>query len=165
MVDYDSTNDELVANGYAVDLDGDVATNPGFNLTAMIDESGTLSGGSVTVTGEISSRGFNSGTLLTGELTAFGAQAGSLGDDFEFLFTVTGGDAELLYEAAGYAGAVLLSAPTSFVGSFAGDFSGLGYGSANVLAAVPEPLSAVVWSVLGACVAVAWWRRRTRCAW
>jgi len=175
-VDYDSTANELVVNeGYTGDINSalgvsDTIANPGFNLTAFIDEFGTLSGGTVTITGTVAKLGFNSGTLLTGDLTAYGAQAGAAGspqddpDLFEFLFTVKDGDAKLLYEAAGYAGAVLLSARTGFVGSFASDFDGLEYGSANVLAAVPEPVGAVVWSVLGACVAVVWWRRCRGCA-
>jgi hypothetical protein len=88
---------------------------------------------------------FNSGTLLTGTLTAFGFPDPG-GDPLEFLFNVTGGDAAGLYASA--PGGIILSG-TGFGGSFNVDFDnliggiqGTGSGAADV---APVPLPAAVW--------------------
>ena len=71
---YDAGNALLVASGDAFTLDDGSGPEIGItdgtaNTTAGIGNSGTLSGGTVTVNGTIASLGYNSGTLLTGDLT------------------------------------------------------------------------------------------------
>ena len=152
-VTYDATANILSANGFALTLDddgvGDLENiyafgsdiDPGtFLITAEIDDFGTLIGGTLTVEGTVPDLGFNSGTLLTGDLTDFGyPDAG--GNPLEFLFDVTGGDVAGLY--AGTSGGVILGA-TGFGGSFAADFDNLMFGMPGTGAGfgdtgVPEP--------------------------
>ena len=158
-VTYDAAGDSFVATGFARELDDDGSVPPEsildgtFNLAATIDASGTLSSGSLSIGGTVASLGFNSGTLLTGDLTALGfPDAG--GDPLEFLFTVTGGDAAGLY---GSAPAGVILSGTGFGGNFDSDFynlqegiidgvltpiPGTGTAVANV---APVPLPAAVW--------------------
>jgi hypothetical protein len=143
-VNYDATSDVFTASGFALELDDDgsvpaeTITNGTFNLEANIDASGALNGGTFSIGGTVDSLGFNSGTLLTGNLTAFGFP--DLGDDpLEFLFSVTGGDAAGLY---GSIGGIVLTGGTGFTGDFAFDFSGDGTAVADV---APVPLPAAVW--------------------
>jgi len=150
-VTYDAGTDIFNASGFALELDDD-GSGPAeaiaggtFDLAATIDASGVLSGGSLTIGGTVASLGFNSGTLLTGTLTAFGfPDAG--GDPLEFLFDVTGGDAAGLY--GGIPGGVILSA-TGFTGDFTTNFDNLISGIPGTGAAVsdvaPVPLPAAVW--------------------
>lgn len=105
-------------------------------MSASIDDAGTLGGGTLSVGGTIASLGFNSGTLLTGSLTALGSDAAT--GVIDFLFSVTGGDAAGLF---GSIGAVTLGS-TGFSGSFAADFNNNGDGTADVRR-VPEP--AALW--------------------
>ena len=70
--------------------------------------------------GTIAALGANSGTLLTGTLTAFGFPVGP-GQIFEFLFTPTGGD---LLTGFGTEGGIILDAGANdFTGSFDPPFS------------------------------------------
>lgn len=141
-LNYDASLDQLVANGIALELndDGSVPAegilNGAFDLTAAIDAAGNLTSGSLTISGSIASLGFNSGTLLTGDLTAFGFRDAG-GNPLEFRFDVTGGDAAALYSPG--LGGVILS-ETGFGGSFDADFDNQGAspGLANV-AIVPLP--------------------------
>ncbi len=137
-VGYDATADQLVADGYALTLDdggGSVGITGGTaNVTAGIDASGTLSGGTVTVGGTIASLGFNSGVLLTGNLTQLGFATNGA-DLLEFAFDVTGGDAAGLY---GNVPAGIILAFGGFSGSFDVDFAGTGVGTADI-APIPEP--------------------------
>ena len=59
-----------------------------FDLSASIDSSGLFTSGSLNISGTVPTLGFNSGTLLTGNLTAFGFSNFG-GDPLEFLFDVT----------------------------------------------------------------------------
>ncbi|MBI1927243.1 PEP-CTERM sorting domain-containing protein [Candidatus Poribacteria bacterium] len=148
-VTYDAGTHAFSAMGFAETLDDDGSVPPEtitgitktFTLSATIDNLGVLQpGGTLTILGKVPSLVFNSGTLLTGDLTAFGfPNAG--GDPLEFLFNVTGGDAAGLY---GSVGGVILSS-SGFGGSFATNFDnlgGLGPGNGNGVADVapiPEP--------------------------
>ena len=77
-----------------------------FDINAFIDESGNLSSGTLTITGQIASLGLN-GSLLTGNLTAFGWA--TVNDPFEFLFDVTGGGLASLWGGNGGIGGIILS--------------------------------------------------------
>ena len=146
-VTYDAGSGAFVASGFALELDDDGLGDPltiadgDFTLQATIDGSGILLGGSLTYGGTVASLGFDSGALLTGNLTDFGfPDAG--GDPLEFLFNVTGGDAATLF---GPVGGIILSG-TNFGGSFANDFDnliagipGTGFGTNNAGVPVPEP--------------------------
>ena len=150
-VTYDADTDSFSASGFALELDDDgsvpaeAISGGTFDLSAIIDDAGALVGGSLTIGGTVASLGFNSGTLLTGTLTAFGfPDAG--GDPLEFLFDVTGGDLAPLYGSL--PGGVILSF-TDFTGDFTADFDNLingdpGTGSA-VANVAPVPVPAAVW--------------------
>ncbi len=150
-VSYLSSSDIFTASGFVfVMTDGlgdanDVVPTGFFSLTANIDNTGGLLGGTVTIFGQVPTLGFASGTLLRGLLTAFGFPTAG-GDPLEFLFDVTGGDAAGLY---GSAGGMFLD-PSGFTGSFESDFSNAaGTATADVRVPVPEP-SALLLVVLGA---------------
>ena len=142
---YDANLDLFTASGFALELDDDGVGAPEaiaggtFDITATIDGSGNATAGSLTIGGTIASLGFNSGTLLTGTVSAFGFTAIG-GDPLEFIFTVTGGDAASLYGTD--AGVILSDA--GFTGSFASNFDngGIGAGVSDTIpvpVAVPEP--------------------------
>jgi hypothetical protein len=145
---YDAPTDAFSANGFALELDNDgVAPNEiiaggTFALNATIDDSGILGpGGTLTIGGTVTSLGYLTGTLLTGDLTDFGfPDAG--GDPLEFLFDVTGGDAATLW--AGQKGGVILSF-SGFSGDWTADWDNLlngdeGTGTAVAdTGAIPEP--------------------------
>lgn len=145
-VTYSAATSTFGANGFAEELDDDgsipaeAITNGTFNLDATIDAAGSLAGGSLTIGGTVATLGFNSGTLLTGDLTAFGFEPAG-GDPLEFTFDVTGGDAAALYGGVGAVGGVIMGA-TDFGGSFDVDWSNTGSGVANV---APVPLPAALW--------------------
>jgi hypothetical protein len=144
---YDAAGETLTMDGFALELDDDgVGTAVGitdgtFELLAGIDSSGGLDGGSLTIGGTIPSLGFNSGTLLTGSLVAFGFP-GAGGDPLEFVFDVTGGDLASLY---GEGPGGIIVGDSGFGGSFAADWdnlmmgiAGTGFAVSNT-APVPEP--------------------------
>ena len=149
-VTYDGGTQTFVASGFALELDDDgsapaeAIAGGTFDISASIDNSGTLIGGTLSIGGTVASLGFNSGTLLTGNLTDFGfLNAG--GDPLEFLLDVTGGDAAGLYGAV--PAGVILSG-TGFAGSFVGSFDNLsgGPGTGSAVADVaPVPLPAAIW--------------------
>ncbi len=154
-VNYDSTSNILTADGDASTIDDDGVGGPigidngfgGFSLAAEIDESGNLVGGTFSISGEVPSLGFNSGTLLTGDLTGFGFNPAG-GDPLEFLFSVTGGDAAGLFGSP--AGLLLNSA--GFDGDFVDDFGATFTAVANVgmpVEVVPEPVSASLFMIGG----------------
>lgn len=141
-VDYKKNKDSFTVDGTPLEFDDDgigapeIISNGTYSITATIDELGNASGGALVIDGTIASLGFNSGTLLTGNLTAFGfPDAG--GDPLEFLFDVTGGDAASLF---GPVVGIKLS-DSGFTGSFASNFKNNGNGR-NVLSypvVTPEP--------------------------
>lgn len=161
---YLAGSDSFSANGFALQFDdgsSNAIAGGLFTLDATIDEFGNLSAGTFTISGTIAGLGFNSGTLLTGNLTAFGFINGG-GDPLEFLFDVTGGDAAALY---GGAGGIILS-QVGFDGDWSSDFDnrfngipGTGQGLADA-AAVPLP--AAVWLMLSGLMGLLATARRSR---
>jgi len=138
-VDYNERRNKFKALGTPLELDDDgigppeAITNGGYNITASIDELGNATDGSLTIEGTIAALGYTSGTLLTGDLTAFGFNAS--GDPLEFVFVVTGGDAADLF---GPVVGIKLS-DSGFTGTFA-DFENTGNGRNTVgPLATPEP--------------------------
>ncbi len=145
-VDYTASSDAFTATGTASSFEDDgvgpaIGIDTGsFDLAASIDNNGVLSAGTLTITGTITSLGFNTGTLLTGTLTNLGFPASGSGDPLEFLFNVTGGD---LAGAYGLSGGIILS-QSGFNGGFAVDFNNAAFsGVADTGTVVPVP--AAVW--------------------
>jgi hypothetical protein len=106
-VDYVPGSNRFVAVGLTTGYEGGSAplVNPGsYSLQAFINQSGFLSFGALTINGDL---GAGPETLLTGTLktglggTAFGFQDSPGGNIFEFLFTVTGGDAKVVSDFGG----------------------------------------------------------------
>lgn len=138
-----------------------------FNLSAVVDNTGAISGGTVTITGGLYGSGpaavAPNPVLLTGTLTEMGYQLGDLGtfgtDKFDFRFTVTGG--VLASEYGSVAGIILDTQDIAFT-DFTGDFesSGAGVSDTVALAVIPEPSTSVLvmMAVVGAVVAA----RRSR---
>lgn len=148
-VSYNAGSQSLAANGFSATLDDD-GVGPAldfdnfgtFDILASIDNSGAPLGGSLTITGDLTSTLGLSGTLLTGTLTDFG-WFGTTRDGFEFLFQVTGG---LLATAQYYGlpgssvGVIYDSGEDVFNGTFVSSFSSSGFGSGfSDSAPIPEP--------------------------
>jgi len=107
-----------------------------YSLSAIIDNSGSASSGTLSIEGKIGAPiNAASGTLLTGTLAAFGNGNSANGDPFEFIFTVTGGD---LASAMGPQVGVILSAKSTNYIDWSYDFTG-GSGATNDTFRVPEP--------------------------
>jgi len=147
--------DAFSATGFALELDDDgVLPNiqldapGGFSISALIDDAGVLTSGSLSITGTIASEGYVSGTLLTGDLTNFGWAGDAAGMIFEFEFDVTGGDLAPSY--AGAPGGVILGTTLNSFGGFGSDFDnliigipGTGAGTSDT-APIPEPGTALL---------------------
>jgi hypothetical protein len=154
-------NDNLVIDDY------DDATPGAFTLSATVSTNGTLLGGTVSLssTGGIYDAEydptpiFGPGTVLQGNLTAFGFLGATITNrsQFDFEFNVTGGELESVFGSK--AGTVMYTEDYSFGGSFASNFSNGGAGDADTLMMVPEPEPQllVILSVLGLC-----WVARSR---
>ena len=105
-----------------------------FAININVDESGTLLGGipgdDLLVTGNATVNGTNySGTLLSGEVRAFGFEdSGGPTDSYDFEFEVTGGQLAFLFEDQDI-GVVLTSEMSSFNGSFVRNFIGAAKGT------------------------------------
>lgn len=106
-----------------------------FNINSNLSFNSLSAAGTLNIGGQIAGLGFNSGTLLTGTLNAFGAGPG---DPLEFLFNVTGGDAATLYGGIGAQAGVILSG-SGYSGSFASAFSGVNGLSDTFGTSVPLP--------------------------
>jgi len=138
--------------------------NVDFVIDIRVDNSGNLIGGSpgddLTILGDIDVDNDTvidfSGTLLTGEVTEFGFQDGPQAEQYDFRFTLTGGQM-----ASFYAGSDLGVVTTSevipdrldeeFTGSFAENFAGGAKGSLGAIEPnVPElaALGDFVWEDL-----------------
>lgn len=174
---YSPATSLLTGAGYSLTLE--VHENPPYNiiyspsypqfpgvlsLQATIDSSGQLQTGAgntntVTFSGYVPQLPYDSGTILTGEISAFGF--GGPDDPWHFLFSVTGGDAAALFGGIGTVAGLILK-PANFPGDFSGAFGNNGaFGDAGNV--VPEPAAMVIWSLLGiAGAAVEWQRRRRR---
>lgn len=94
-VDYIASTNVFTVNGTALALDDDSGfpalgiSNGTFDLVATILNNGMLINGSFTISGTVATLGFNSNTLLTGNLIALGFNQPS--DPLEFKFDTTGG--------------------------------------------------------------------------
>jgi hypothetical protein len=121
-VTYSNTTDAFLASGYTTDYNtsaGDVGINTydNFNISATINNSGVLTGGTLSIYGGEGASGPDE-LLLAGNLTlgpagtAFGYGADN-NQVFEFLFTVTGGqDSSVLSQFGGIGakGGIVLNA-------------------------------------------------------
>jgi len=140
-VDYNAGTDLLTASGFAQQLTTGGATSGiaggSFDLSAVVLGDGSLTGGSLSIGGTVAGLGFNSGTLLTGDLTAIGfPDAG--GDPLEFLFDVTGGDAAALY---GDLGGIIMGF-TGFDGDWDSNFTSGPFQASADVGVVPVPAAA-----------------------
>ena len=152
-VSYDTVTELFDAGGFALEFDDDGVGLPygidggTFDLAATIDDAGTFLSGSLLIGGTIPELGFNSGTLLTGNVIDFGSDPNN-GDPLEFLIDLTGGDAAALY---GVEPVGLILTQTGFDGSFATNFdnligglSGSGSGVSDVAPVIPLPGSGLL---------------------
>ncbi len=159
------TNDNLVVSDPTFD---DTGT---FSLSATVATNGTLVSGTVSLGSaggvygapDYTSQIYPAGTLLQGNLTAFGFEGASVNNrsQFDFEFNVTGGSLASVYGPV--AGTVMYTEDYSFGGSFTTSFNNGGQGDADTLMMVPEPEPQllVIMSVLGLCW-VARWRASLR---
>jgi hypothetical protein len=168
-VTYNAGTGAFVASGWLSDynipgpIDVGVSIPDTYTLSATINNTGNLTGGTLTIDGAVGD-GDTDVTLLTGNLTtgaagtAFGY--GDNGNDlFQFLFTVSGGTLETAFGGSGATGGINLEAWFSgtrgdlpFAGSWTSSFnnnagiSDNGDGVINSFAvqgslSVPEPSS------------------------
>lgn len=154
-VTYDSVADLLSARGFSLQIEVEAGVQRDIldgtftvDVTTTSDSSASgVVGDDLFISGDIDLDGDSvidvSGTLLTGEVTQFGATTPGL---FEFVFDVTGGLLADLFFQQGEAGVVLgAQSNSTFTGSFDVDFSNLvggqaGTGTGNSdTAPVPEP--------------------------
>ena len=162
-VAYTEGSDSLTASGFATNLvlvsggaDNAIAGGS-FDLSASVDDSGSLSSGNISIGGTILGLGFNSGTLLTGTLSDIGFVDGG-GDPLEFLFSVTGGDLSSIY---GGTGGVILSS-SGFTG-WGADFTNSPFaGLADTFAVSPVPVPAAVWLFGSALLGLVGYGRQSR---
>lgn len=153
-VAYDSTSDTFSVNGtptlFTPDetalfpsffFSGDVAVN------IVVDDAGSLVGGTpgddFVLTGDLDIDGDFivdfSGTLLTGEITAFGFEEAGATDNYDFRFTITGG--LIAGEYAGQdLGMTTTSESSTFAGDFGVDFTGLAKGLIGGVGSAVEPV-------------------------
>lgn len=172
---YDATTKNLSILGTATAIDYDHVAPPdasvlsggagnpaSFAIQIQVDNDGTLIGGSagndLQIKGRITGGPHPSpvyGTLLTGEIAAFGFADASPFRILEFVFDVTGGSQAPQF---GTKIGVIFDSIHGFGGSFIDCFSTSGSGNSDVVA-LPEPAS---WglSVLGVLLLGAW---RYRC--
>lgn len=176
-VNYDAGTNIFTANGFSSDLDLDGLAPPdyaldafgSYSVTATVDENGELLGGSITITGEITALGFNSGTLLTGIFVPgtdkFGFIDGG-GEIFELTFEVTGGDVATLYESGigpKRGGTIINAVNSGFNGDLTQSFANDGFSGSSDTFPIPEPASMTIALLgMGFLLTGHFWRRRRR---
>lgn len=157
---YDATSDTMTIEGRPVNFLDDNGTSyndfenppvPVFSITANIDSLGAIGagGGSLSISGIITSLGNANPTLLTGSLEEFGfANPFSGGADFQLVFgSLTGELAPFFHGGKAYVQVAAVDFGTTFNGTFTQDFNFIG-DRATALAAdtfglpAPEPSSA-----------------------
>lgn len=114
-----------------------------YDLTATIDNTGTLSGGTLNVLGSISGLpGSPDGLLLSGDLTDFGFSA-TTNSVFEFSFDVTGGELAPQFFNFGSGGGIIMgtTVDASLGNPFNTDFTEFTTNSDTFGAPIPEPSS------------------------
>lgn len=143
-VEFDTSSDvlDIDMTAFLVNPGASPIVSGSLMIDAVVDDTGTASVGSLSITGTVPSLGFNSGTLLTGTLSQFGFTDAGL----EILFDVNGGDATGLYPVSAFA---VVNFP--FSRDFAQDFA-TSTGSTDVFSAVvPIPTPAGLLLILTAC--------------
>ena len=145
LIDYDnngSASYDSTTNIVSVDTSPTAFSNGGqpglffggsFDFNIEVDETGSLVGGvpgdDLVLVGDLDTN-FDftvdfSGTLLTGEVTGFGFADQGVSDDFDYTFTVTGGEIAAMYGGVGSTIGVTMDLENStFVGDFNVDFGG-----------------------------------------
>ncbi|MDP6047547.1 MAG: SdrD B-like domain-containing protein [Phycisphaerae bacterium] len=131
----------------AGDIPGLIFGPSSFEIDAIIDAAGDLVGGvpgdDLLVTGAVDLDGDFvadlTGTLLTGEIIAFGClDTGTMVDKYDFKFAITGGLLASFYDSAAVdLGVTMTSENSDFEGDFTTDFSG---GAKGNLGAIPKPI-------------------------
>jgi len=109
-------------------------------FTAEIATGGILNSGSFSIGGTVASLGFNSGTLLTGDLIDFGFLNSS--QTLEFLFNPTGGDLASSYTFGSGQGGIILAISGYNGDDFNSSFSTSAYNGIADVAPVPVPAAA-----------------------
>jgi hypothetical protein len=165
LVGYDSDTDTLLAigiNNVTLDLGGDAGITgldgTGFRLKLNNPADEAVPSGTIDITGKIPDLGFESGVLLTGEITQFGWI--ETGDDsayeLQIVFTITGGDAAELFGPIGAIGFT----QTDFPGLWTEDWINSGDGLSVTADYAPIPLPGALVLLGSSLIAIA--RRRTR---
>ncbi len=149
---YNAATDTLTATGTAAAIDFDGIAPPDFNivggtfsLSAVIDASGNMSSGTLTIGGSVGALGATSPLLIV-DLDVFGFGTMPTTQIFEFLGTATGGS--LASEFQPLVGTVL-NMGSGFQGSFATNFSNSGFGTADTARVVPAPGAAALLAAAG----------------
>jgi len=168
-VTYVASNDIFQAGGFITDYANGTVPLIGigsYTLTATITDAGLLTGGTLTVNGDV---GFGPQTLLTGTLDAIGYMDPPGGSLFEYLFTVSGGNATIVQDFGGMGatncGVILdawfVNGGIPFNGSWTNDFNNDSFsGLSDNFAAVPEPSSILLVLLGGIGGALLFQRRR-----
>jgi hypothetical protein len=162
IVTYDASSDVFRATGVIASLDypgspspdfPSSAINGTFDINVQIDGSGAFkSGGSLTITGSIPSRGINNQVLLSGTISGFGFNPTTGSRRFEFRFNDLDGALQADFGAS--VGVILNTGSINFPGHFANNFQnavimpGVGAGSADTFAEVPEPTALLSWAAV-----------------
>ncbi len=138
-LEYDASNQALLVDATPLNIEDGTGGLPDFifapsdfRIQAVIDNTGALvsgvAGDDLIIEGAIDLTGDFipdlTGTLLTGEITGFGAEdiTGNI-DRFDFTFTITGGQLAYLYAGSDF-GVTLTSENSTFADDFTVDFGG-----------------------------------------